>query len=109
MEIAPGVDDGVLRVGHEPDPVKAPAHYAGDGEVSCMRAMRSMHAGWARARGGYPMTAEYERQLLGASYWVTTAFKYVWRWAGKNGAEDLRKARQCLAYALEEMGEADGE
>lgn len=74
-----------------------------------MRAMRSMHAGWALARDGYPMTAEYERQFFGASYWVTTAFKYVWRWAGKNGAQDIRKARRCLAYALEEMGESDGE
>lgn len=94
MLIEPGVDDSVLRTG--PDPVTAPAHYAGDGEVDCMRAMRSMAAGYD--------SAEVPADV---SYWMLSALKYVWRAPLKNGAEDVRKARRCLAYALEAMGEGE--
>ena len=80
------------------DPVTSPAHYAGDGEVSCMRAMRSMAAGYDSAE--VPAMA---------SKWCLDALKYVWRAPLKGGAQDIRKARRCLAYALEEMGAADVE
>lgn len=87
-------DDGAMCA-HKPtpDPVKAPAHYAGDGEVDCMRAMRSMAAGYDEAE-----------VPAGVSYWMLSALKYVWRAPLKNGAEDVRKAIQCLEYALGEMG-----
>lgn len=91
-EIAPGVDDCVPHVDAEPDPVKAPAHYAGDGGVDCARAMRSMAAGYDEA--GVP---------AGVSYWMLSALKYVWRAPLKNGGQDVRKAMQCLEYALDEM------
>lgn len=93
-EIAPGVDDCVPHVDAEPDPVKAPAHYAGDGEVSCMRAMRSMAAGYDEAE-----------VPAGVSYWMISALKYVWRAPLKNGGQDVRKAIRCLEYALDAMGD----
>ena len=67
--------------------VSAPPHYAGDGEVSCMRALRSMMAGQI-------VTPEQ-------AYWWGCAFKYLWRWCAKNGEEDLMKARQCIGYLLD--------
>lgn len=84
------------------DPVKAPAHYAGDGEVSCMRAMESMHAGW-----GVPAMAKFMSRpgaCHSVAYLVTCAFKYLWRWPLKGGLQDLEKARRCLDYAIERMG-----
>lgn len=95
MLIDPGVEDGVLRTG--PDPVMNPAHYAGDGEVDCRRAMESMHAGWHILAVG---VAECGR-LHDVCYFVTCAFKYIWRWPGKGGLQDLRKARRCLDFAIE--------
>lgn len=88
------LDDGAMCA-HKPtpDPVKAPAHYAGDGEVDCMGAMRSMAAGYDEAE-----------VPAGVSYWMISALKYVWRAPLKNGAEDIRKAIRCLEYALREMG-----
>lgn len=87
------------------DTIEAPEHYAGDGEVDCMRAMRSMHVGWVRgmsARTGGKVIApsSLPAKFIYTSYWVTTAFKYIWRWIGKNGIQDLRKARRCLDYAI---------
>ena len=35
---------------------------------------------------------------------MLSALKYVWRAPLKHGAEDVRKAIQCLEYALGEMG-----
>ena len=68
------------------DPVKAPAHYMGDGETSCMIAMASMVSN-VRVK---PMQA----------YWWLCAFKYVWRWPFKNGRQDIKKAIRCLEYLL---------
>ncbi len=34
-------------------------------------------------------------------YMVGCALKYVWRWRGKNGKEDLRKAIKCLNMVLD--------
>lgn len=72
------------------DPVKCPAHYAGDGKIACMDAMRSMMAGYVE-EGADGM----------AAYWSLTALKYLWRWPGKNGVQDLEKARQCISYAID--------
>ena len=88
--------DEVKDDSSESDPVDAPDHYAGDGEVDCMRAMRSMAAGYD--------SAEVPSEV---SYWCLTAIKYVWRAPLKHGAEDVRKARRCLEYALEAMGEGE--
>jgi hypothetical protein len=69
------------------DPVKAPAHYAGDGVTTCKVALRSMmkHT---------PVRGE-------SSYWWGCVFKYVWRWPLKNGLQDLKKARESLDILIE--------
>lgn len=64
------------------DPVKEPAHYAGDGVTTCKVALRSM---MRRS----PIGAE-------AGYWWGCAFKYLWRWPYKDGLRDLKKCRECL-------------
>ena len=74
------------------DPVEAPAHYAGDGRVPCMDAMRSMMT-------GADVTPNQ-------AYWWGCAFKYLWRWHMKGGEQDVRKAKRCLEYLLEAI---DGE
>lgn len=66
-----------------------PGHYEGDGEVSCARALRSMT--WTSTLP--PM------QL----WWWACAFKYLWRWPWKNGAEDLRKAHDCIGRLIAEV------
>ena len=71
------------------DPVKAPAHYAGDGEIECKDALRSMMHG--------------VNKLAGAMYWWGCAFKYLWRWPKKNGLEDLEKCRECLDNLIYEI------
>lgn len=76
------------------DPVDGrptPGHYEGDGEVTCERALRSMT--WLSTLP--PM------QL----WWWGCAFKYIWRWPWKNGADDLRKAHDCIGRLLKEAGE----
>lgn len=73
------------------DAVTDPEHYAGDGEVDCMRAMHSMVAGYG-----------YGEHVM-ADYWCITAFKYLWRWPRKNGVQDLKKARRCIEYAIAEV------
>lgn len=82
------------------DPVKAPAHYAGDGKIACMDAMRSMLTGYQRSGVS---SLRMEGSPLEASYWATCAFKYVWRWPCKNGLQDLEKARQCIEYAIDAL------
>lgn len=69
-----------------PDPVN-PAHYEGDGEVDCARAMESMAAGYDRAG-----------VKCAEAYWALSALKYLWRAPLKNGAEDLAKAARCVEY-----------
>lgn len=70
------------------DPVKAPVHYAGDGEVDCKRAARSMAEGYDRAG----VSTE-------AAYWSIAALKYLWRWPLKGKAQDLEKAGECIELA----------
>ena len=70
------------------DWVSNPAHYSGDGDVSCMRAMASM-------------MHDIELESPVSYYWWGCALKYVWRWAQKGGEQDLDKAIQCLGYLKE--------
>lgn len=73
------------------DEVKCPAHYAGDGEVECKRAMRSMAAGYDKSTAS-----------TACRYWAIAAFKYLWRFPLKGKPlEDLRKARECIDLAIE--------
>lgn len=69
------------------DPVKAPAHYAGDGKITCKHALRSM---MKHAKVGGEK-----------AYWWGCIFKYIWRWPLKNGLQDLKKARECLDVLIE--------
>ena len=68
-----------------------PEHYAGDGEVECEDAMRSMTA---NAKDLPPMEL----------WWWLCAAKYLWRWPHKGQAvADLEKARDCIGKLLKEM------
>lgn len=73
------------------DSVEHPEHYAGDGQIECKDAMRSMMSGDTFALPAM------------AAYWWGCIFKYLWRWRRKNGVEDLKKARQCIDYLIEEI------
>lgn len=71
---------------------ETPTHYQGDGIITCADAMASM---MSRAEDGHMLAAtEY--------YWWGCAFKYVWRWPYKGGAEDVEKAIDCLQKLLDE-------
>lgn len=69
--------------------VSNPPHYDGDGKITCMDALKSMLSGI-----DIPPIA---------AYWWGCAFKYTWRHAKKNGAQDIDKAIQCLTYLKEEL------
>ena len=73
------------------DPVKAPAHYAGDGVITCKDALKSM------------LTNSKLSPIQG--YWLGCLFKYVWRFEHKNGIQDLEKARECLDMLIQEVKE----
>ena len=73
------------------DPVKAPAHYAGDGVITCKDALKSM------------LTNSKLSPIQG--YWIGCLFKYVWRFEHKNGIQDLEKARECLDMLIQEVKE----
>lgn len=84
------------------DSVEHPDHYAGDGKIECMDAMRSMMS-------SDPAT----RHAQIAAYWWGCVFEYLWRWRrksglGKSGLEDLEKARQCLDYLIGEIEPKNG-
>lgn len=72
-------------------PIKSPRHYAGDGKIQCMDALRSMFYG--------------ANDVLSAIqiYWWGCAFKYLWRWPWKNGRQDIEKCIQCLTYLKKEL------
>lgn len=70
--------------------VEHPDHYAGDGKIECMDAMRSMMSG-----DQYALPAQ-------SAYWWGCAFKYLWRWRRKNGVQDLQKCKQCIDYLIAE-------
>lgn len=73
-----------------------PGHYAGDGYVTCSRAMES-----ASAQGAVVPQSAMQR------WWWMCAFKYVWRmWSKGDPAADAGKAVDCLRKCMEEV--ADG-
>lgn len=76
--------------------VSHPSHYAGDGTIECMDAMRSMMSG-----------DQFGLPPIGA-YWWACAFKYLWRWRRKGGVEDLQKCKQCIDYLLDEISGETG-
>ena len=69
------------------DPVSHPAHYGGS--IECKDAMAARFEGSDLT----PM----------ACYWTGCAFKYLWRFDRKNGVQDLRKAKQCIDFLIEEV------
>ena len=74
------------------DPVNSPQHYADSfGGVQCIEAIEASMS-----------MEEFKGFLKG------NVQKYVWRYAQKNGAEDLKKAKWYLErlITLREMGEA---
>ena len=74
------------------DPVNSPQHYADtDGGIECIEAIEASMS-----------TEEFKGFLKG------NVQKYVWRYAQKNGAEDLNKAKWYLdrLITLREMEEA---
>lgn len=80
------------------DDVHEPAHYAGDGTVTCKVAMRSMMHGIVM-RGD-------------AAFWWGCAFKYLWRWPRKHARpagklQDIDKAIECLRALREEVTRAN--
>lgn len=52
-----------------------------------------------------------QRAMLGIAgyraYLAGCALKYISRWDRKNGVEDVRKARQCLAMLIEDIENDD--
>lgn len=73
------------------DTVKSPRHYAGDGIISCDRAIKSMVSGIEFAGS--------EGNVL-CHKWQTAA-EYLWRWPKKNGVDDLLKARHIIDQMIE--------
>ena len=73
------------------DPVNSPKHYADtDGGIECIEAIEASMS-----------MEEFKGFLKG------NVQKYVWRYAQKNGAEDLKKAKWYLVrlIAITELGE----
>lgn len=79
------------------DAVDRPMHYEGDGRVTCMDALESMHAGYDRAAVD-----------CSVAYWCGCVLKYLWRWPLKDGVKDLKKAKRCLKYAIKKIEEIEG-
>jgi hypothetical protein len=75
-----------------PDPVNHPAHYNQDANIECIDAIRA-------ALG-------MDRFL---DYCVGNNLKYSWRWRGKNGIEDLKKARWYLTKAIDAAEETQSQ
>lgn len=73
------------------DPVNSPSHYADGTGIECIEAIEASMT-----------TEEFKGFLRG------NCQKYLWRYAKKNGAEDLKKAKWYLdrLITLREMEEA---
>lgn len=59
-----------------PDEKVNPSYYKDSGDVQCIDAMRFLFG-----------------DLLVAGFCICNAFKYMWRYAAKNGDEDIEKAK----------------
>ena len=68
----------------KPDAVEHPSHYAGNGGIECIDAIRASMS-----------TEEF------CGYCKGNVLKYAWRYAGKNGVEDLEKAKVYLIWLIE--------
>lgn len=74
------------------DPVKKPSHYQGLFGLEAIDVIKNFAA-----------SPEYEEGF----YWGN-AIKYMLRWHGKNGLEDLKKARQNLDWLIEVLEKNNG-
>ena len=73
------------------DNVNNPQHYAGSTSLECIECMRVT----------FGAKAVYD-------FCLCNAFKYLWRYKNKNGAEDIDKARWYLNYVQHDI-ERDGD
>ena len=73
------------------DNVNNPQHYAGSTSLECIECMRVT----------FGAKAVYD-------FCLCNAFKYLWRYKNKNGAEDIDKARWYLNY-VQHYIERDGD
>lgn len=81
--------------GSEPSDRHVPSHYAGDGLVTCSRAMESVSA----------QGAVVPRSAMGMWWWMC-AFKYVWRmWSKADPIADVMKALSCLEHIKDSLEE----
>ena len=64
------------------DNVNHPSHYADSCSIECIEAMEIVFG--------------YRKMFY---HCLITAFKYLWRFKGKNGEEDLRKAKRYIDRA----------
>lgn len=67
------------------DNVHSPSHYC-KGGLECIEAIRAACEGLEDVE----------------AYYVGNILKYIWRFKGKNGVEDLRKARKYLDWLIEQ-------
>lgn len=81
-------DDRAIKMpeSSKPDNVNHPKHYC-KGGLECIDAIRA---------------AVSDLQGIEAVY-AGKVIKYVWRFKGKNGLEDLKKAKRCLEWLIEEV------
>ena len=68
------------------DNVNNPKHYAGSTSLECIECMRVT----------FGAVATYD-------FCLCNAFKYLWRYKNKNGAEDIDKARWYLNYVQHDI------
>lgn len=85
------------------DPVKAPAHYEGDGVTTCKVAMKSMMNGTYCYVVGKDAIPSHKNIPPDGFYWWGCAFKYLWRWNRKNGVQDLEKCIECIEELIKEV------
>lgn len=69
--------------------METPDYYKGDGTVTCMDALRSCVHGWKPD----PLFA----------FWFCNAFKYLWRFKGKDGLKDLYKCRNYINMMIDRL------
>ena len=70
----------------EVDNVNHPSHYEGNTSLECIECMRV----------AFGAKAVYD-------FCLCNAFKYLWRYKNKNGAEDIDKAKWYLSYVEHDM------
>ena len=76
-------DDDTAPATTADDPVDHPSHYT-HGSMECIDAM-----------------VETQGKNAVQHFCICNAFKYLWRWRGKNGTEDIKKAAWYLNKAIQ--------